>query len=116
VPLHLVGLIRLFTLYTVAYRSLEAIRHDGTYSRAYINLAACLTAGETVTLPDGRAVDKRKLYLEAIRHDATYSTAYTDLAVCLTARETVTLPDGREVGKRKLYLEAIRHNRTYSTA
>jgi hypothetical protein len=56
---------------------LEAIRHDGTYSEAYHSLATCLRAGESVTLPDGRAMDKRELYLEAIRHDGTYSAAYT---------------------------------------
>jgi hypothetical protein len=33
---------------------LEAIRHDGTYSLAYYNLATCLAAGESITLPDGR--------------------------------------------------------------
>jgi predicted RNase H-like HicB family nuclease len=94
---------------------LEAIRHDATYSRAYINLANCLAAGESVTLPDGRAMNKRELYLEAIRHDATYSAAYINLANCLAAGESVTLPDGRAMNKRELYLEAIRHDGTYSS-
>jgi hypothetical protein len=37
---------------------------------AYTNLANCLTAGESVTLPDGRAMNKRELHLEAIRRGA----------------------------------------------
>jgi hypothetical protein len=94
---------------------LEAIRHDGTYSKAYTDLAIWLPAGESITLPDGRAMNKRELYLEAIRHDATYSRAYNNLAIFLRAGES-TLPDGRAMNQRQLYLEAIRHDATYSAA
>jgi hypothetical protein len=31
-------------------------------------LATWLSSGESITLPDGRAMNKRELYLEAIRH------------------------------------------------
>jgi tetratricopeptide (TPR) repeat protein len=89
---------------------------DATNSKAYIILAKGLPAGETVTLPGGRPMNQRELYLEAIRHDGANSEAYTNLAICLTAGETVTLPDGRPVNQLELYLEAIRHNGTYSRA
>jgi hypothetical protein len=63
---------------------------------------------ESVTLPDGRPMNQRQLYLEAIRHDSANSAMYTNLANCLTAGESVTLPDGRAMNKRELHLESIR--------
>jgi hypothetical protein len=69
----------------------EAIRHDGTSSAAYTNLANCLAAVENVALSDGRAMNMRQLYFEAMRHDATESAhaivrrSERNLATCLTA-------------------------------
>jgi LIM domain kinase 1 len=65
---------------------LEAIRHDGTYSAAYNNLANCIATGKKVTLPDGR--DLTKPLFVAGRHNVTYIEAYNNLANCLAAVNT----------------------------
>ena len=41
------------------------------------------TAEETVTLHDGRILNRRQLYLEALRYDSTLTSAYSNLATCL---------------------------------
>jgi serine/threonine protein kinase len=92
-------------LYLVPY--LTAIRNNGTNSSAYYGLACLLTAAESVTLPRGRAMNKRQLYLEAIRYDSTNSRAYSHLALGLGAGESVVLPDGRKMNQRELYREVI---------
>jgi hypothetical protein len=47
---------------------LEAIRKDGTNSKAYFNLFDALNREASVVL-GARAVTQRELYLEAIHHD-----------------------------------------------
>jgi serine/threonine protein kinase len=81
--------------------------HPRDNSATYVSLANGLTADASATLPDGRAMNKRELYLEAIRHNGTYSAAYNNLATCLAAGENVTLPGDRTMTQRELRLEAI---------
>jgi hypothetical protein len=68
------------------------------------------TPDETISLPDGRTLTQRALYIEALRHDPANSLAYLDLGISLQEGESVALPDGRMLTARQLLLECIRYD------
>lgn len=85
---------------------------DATFSLAYSSLGELLSEGETVTLPDGRAMNEDDLYLEAVRLDPRNVEALNNLAFTLESSESsdsevALLPDGRTMNSRQLYLEVL---------
>eukprot|EP00735_Rhodelphis_limneticus_P009580 TRINITY_DN2822_c1_g2::TRINITY_DN2822_c1_g2_i2::g.5040::m.5040 TRINITY_DN2822_c1_g2::TRINITY_DN2822_c1_g2_i2::g.5040 ORF type:complete len:309 (-),score=33.88,TPR_17/PF13431.1/0.00056,TPR_17/PF13431.1/0.018,TPR_17/PF13431.1/0.074,TPR_11/PF13414.1/1.9,TPR_11/PF13414.1/2.3,TPR_11/PF13414.1/8.2 TRINITY_DN2822_c1_g2_i2:180-1106(-) len=97
-------------------RYIEAIKCNKQDSMAYTNLGLLLSGNETVTLHDGRVMNKRQLFLEAIKCDSQNANAYFILGSILTGADIVTLPDGRVMNMRELFLEAIRCDRQYAVA
>ena len=71
---------------------------------------------ETVTLPDGRTLNKHQLYLEALRCNPTDAVIYCNLASTLSAHATATLCNGRTFKKWQLYLEAVCHSPQHQRA
>src|SRR5437667_9053923 len=83
---------------------------------SYHNLATVLSPSERVTLPDGRSMDDRELYLESLRYKAADTNAYVNLANILSSSEHVTLPDGRSRGEHDWYLETLRSHVAYAAS
>ena len=89
-------------------------RHSG--SPQVFNLALDLSADETVTLPDGRALKKHQLYLEVLRYNPDDDKSFFNLAICLSGNQAVVLHDGRTLCKRQLFLEALRCDPKFAKA
>jgi hypothetical protein len=96
--------------------ALETVGHNPANSDAYVDLACLLTAGEVVTLPDGRRMDDLELCKEAIRLDPANGRAYAHLAGSVCMGGSVVLANGRRMTQRKLYLETLRHDPTNGAA
>jgi hypothetical protein len=90
------------------------VRPDGCtrMSDRYVALAHNHTGDGLVTLPDGRQLDKRGVYLQAICLNARCGVAYFNLALMIESlpNEFITLLDGRKLNARGLYLEAINYD------
>jgi tetratricopeptide (TPR) repeat protein len=87
---------------------LEAIKYNPSYSKAYNNLATCLSWNESIELPDGRTLTGIQLYLEAIKYDPSFLTAYKNLVERVSLITPTTLHDGRTFTRNQLYVEIIR--------
>ena len=96
----------------------DALYYDATFSLAYSSLGELLSEGETVTLPDGRAMNDADLYFEALRLDPRNVEALNNIAFTLESSdsEVLSLPDGRTMNSRQLFLEVLLLDANYCAA
>ncbi len=90
---------------------------NSSYSQALSGLALALkNENETITLPDGKAVNCKNLLCMAATLDPKNYIALTQLGHRMNAGESFTLPDGREMDNKALFMESWNLSPLYSSA
>lgn len=90
---------------------LKTIELDHTQALAYLALTNPLEGDQTVTLNDGRSLDKKGLILEAIDNAPGEPLPYSAMAFETGDEETAALLDGRNLNRNQLLLEAVHLDR-----
>lgn len=102
---------------------LEALVYEPNNAHAWIVLGMAMKNRHVITVPDGRNMSKRDVYIEAVRHmqhgacsPRLFASHYCRLGAILEGSERVTLHNGQVLSEVDLYDEALRFDSTFAHA